>query len=289
VTIFILSLTVSLLTAALTIFSIFFNYDDKKPVKISKWGWIAVGVTILLTATSGIVKTAEHRSTQKKQAEAIKQKHEADSLTTILLNKNSQLTELILSFQDTSFKSLNNINSNVIANLKSLQNVASNMTSVWESMSDVRYSIDSVTIVIKYEWGILLSTEGFFERQIESHIIDRFGENYVHVYERMISDFEKRYSSRPWNPRNCMLWTYMGNWPERNFVASSFQTELSGPTSSTTMIYMVSQGTIELNESFCQRIRCLTYGLNTILIKYDTYDYYDYIPDSVLAIKKPVE
>ena len=64
----------------------------KKPVKLSKWGWVAVLVTIILSISGGGVKYLEHKS-------SLKGKAAADSLQNELIKKNDRLVQIISEFE----------------------------------------------------------------------------------------------------------------------------------------------------------------------------------------------
>ena len=135
---FTIGLIILVLSTFLTIFSIFFNYDEEKPVKLSKWGWVAVAGALALAIGNGVVKKIEHD-----QGEVAKIKN--DSLQTALIAKNDRLLHLVESLEDSSMQSFENINEQIGSSLSSLNQtnlqLATVANRISESQAEVQKSI----------------------------------------------------------------------------------------------------------------------------------------------------
>jgi hypothetical protein len=85
---FIISIIIVILTTSLTIFSIFFNYDQKKPIKISRIGWLAIAISIILASMNLILKNVEENKAKIEMQKTI-------SLQEELIAKNDELSEYL--------------------------------------------------------------------------------------------------------------------------------------------------------------------------------------------------
>lgn len=140
---FIISLIIGLFSTSLTIFSIFFNYDEEKPVKLSIWGWVAVFVTIILAISGSGVKYIEYKS-------SLKGKTIADSLQNVLFKKNDTLVYIINKFEgktinalDTNFTALKTVSSDLEQSSKSTMQIVSDVRS---QIRKAYYPLEPITI-----------------------------------------------------------------------------------------------------------------------------------------------
>lgn len=120
---FIISVIILCLSTALTLFSIFFNYDEDKPVKLSKYGWIAVVLALLLAFSNGVVKTIENSENKKQQIYN-------DSLQNSLILKNELLLKTITRFETSSNTNMDEINSEIKSNLVEIKNTNNKLNKI---------------------------------------------------------------------------------------------------------------------------------------------------------------
>jgi len=112
---------VIVLSTLLTLFSIFFNYDENIPVKLSKYGRWAIFIALVLAVSSIFLEYNEI-------TEAKLEKIITDSIRNQLIIKNDSVTNLIHDFKEGAFADLSLINDNVLNNLTQLSEVNDEVT-----------------------------------------------------------------------------------------------------------------------------------------------------------------
>jgi ABC-type multidrug transport system fused ATPase/permease subunit len=117
---FLINTIIVTLTTLLTLFSILFNYEKNKTVKLGKFGWLAIFVALLLAFFSVSLKNIERKQIRTNQVAT-------DSIRTVLINKNDLLVEVISSLKDESKTEFEMISNKVEMNLNQLDSVGKNI------------------------------------------------------------------------------------------------------------------------------------------------------------------
>ena len=142
---FVWSLIFTAITGLFAVFNIFFDYEKKHPVKISKWGWVGVLFTLMLVAGNLFIKYFEKEQKDMAVARAEKREAAADSIREILVKKNDTLSDLISSFSKTTYVRFDSINREILSNSDQVDKSLDELSLVSSGITEVEGEIKQVS------------------------------------------------------------------------------------------------------------------------------------------------